>query len=113
MHKGGCFSSVQKERMKTMAVEFRFAGGPHDGKAMRDDVYSHGQHLFVEKWWVATNEGSLGAKFQVFSEKGSQEISEKGIEADFIGHFYEITNRQEVEDDTVVECEYRKAERLA
>ena len=96
-----------------MAVEFYFIGGPNDGKRMRDDVFGNAENQFVEKWWVGTNGGAIGKQFFVYSDKGEEEISKKGIDANFIGHWYEVVKQNEAGDDIIVECEYRKNEYFA
>lgn len=79
---------------------------------MRDDVYANGEHGFVEKWWVATNEGQPESQFPVRAEKNFEQIMEKGVEAEFYWHHYKVVERYETKGDTIVRCVHSHAEHV-
>ena len=90
-----------------MRIVFEFFGGPLDGKTVAGDFGQQGE---AERYYFLSHHGLPGQRFKVASDYAVETLAREQLKVEtrhnFQRHFYQITERQEFDDEVFLRADY-------
>jgi hypothetical protein len=91
-----------------MRINFKFLGGPNDGRVFRGRL---GEASDAERYYMVTHHGTVGQRFKVASPYAVETLAEELLNNEkphqFQRHFYVVSDHVGDADEVWITAEYR------